>query len=94
MSKTWYPIIDEKKCIGCLSCVTFCPHGVYEAYDGKPLIVHPENCIELCHGCQLHACSSGAISYFGDTHAFSDDLCRPAPGGPTCCGGSDCHCGS
>ncbi len=67
MSKTWYPIIDDQKCIGCLSCVAFCPHGVYEAYDGKPLIIHPENCIERCHGCQLHACPSGAITYFGDT---------------------------
>lgn len=76
MSKTWYPIIDEQLCIGCLSCVAFCPHGVYEECDGKPHITHPENCIEHCHGCELHACPSGAISYFGDTKDSSNS---PSP---------------
>jgi len=66
MSKTWYPIIDFEKCIGCLACVEFCPHGVFEVRDGKPFISKPEQCIEFCRGCQKGACSSGAISFAGD----------------------------
>jgi len=30
----WYPVIDEKKCIGCGMCVTTCSRGVYK-YDFK-----------------------------------------------------------
>jgi len=74
MSKTWYPLIDARKCIACLSCVRYCPHGVYEEYDGKPLVMHPKNCIEHCRGCQLHACPAGAIGYFGDPPKLWPDV--------------------
>lgn len=30
MSKTWYPIIDYDKCIGCMNCNDMCKHGVYK----------------------------------------------------------------
>jgi NAD-dependent dihydropyrimidine dehydrogenase PreA subunit len=66
MSKGWYPIIDCEKCIGCLSCIEFCSHGVFEEKDGKPFVSNPENCVEFCRGCQKGACSSSAISYAGD----------------------------
>ena len=43
MAKTWYPIIDEEKCLRCGTCVDFCPHDVYEQDgDGRPLVVAPE----------------------------------------------------
>jgi len=66
MSKTWYPIIDYEKCTSCLSCVKFCPHDVFAEKDGQPVVVHPENCVEFCRGCQKGACEYEAISYFGE----------------------------
>jgi NAD-dependent dihydropyrimidine dehydrogenase PreA subunit len=66
MSKTWYPIIDYEKCIGCLSCIEFCPHGVFGERGRKPFVSNPENCVEFCRGCQKGACSSSAINYAGD----------------------------
>ena len=66
MAKNWHPIIDYDKCNGCLTCYSFCPHGVFETKsDGKPLVARPENYVELCRGCQK-VCPTGAISYFGD----------------------------
>jgi len=66
MSKTWYHVIDYEKCIGCLACVNFCPHGVYEEKHGKPYVVHPEECVDFCKGCLKGACPVGAISFVGD----------------------------
>ncbi len=66
MSKNWYPIIDYEKCTSCLSCISFCHHGVFVEREGRPVVVSPEKCIEFCRGCQRGACDSGAISYFGD----------------------------
>lgn len=66
MSKKWYPVIDYEKCTGCLSCVKFCPHDVYEEKDGKPVVVRPENCVDYCRGCQKGVCEFGAISYDGE----------------------------
>lgn len=63
MTKTWYPIIDYDKCIGCLACVKFCPHEVYTVKGGKPFVAKPENCVEFCRGCQRGACDNDAISY-------------------------------
>jgi len=67
IAKNWYPIIDYEKCTGCLTCVNFCPHEVYEASSNprKPKVINPENCVEFCRGCQ-RICPTGAISYFGD----------------------------
>jgi NAD-dependent dihydropyrimidine dehydrogenase PreA subunit len=66
MAKTWYPIIDDEKCTGCLTCVNFCPHGVYRENGGKPEVVNPLECVEFCRGCQK-LCPAEAITYFGDT---------------------------
>lgn len=64
MAKNWYPIVNYEKCAGCLECVKFCPHDVYEEREGKPFVKNPENCIEFCRGCERGACENGAISYF------------------------------
>jgi len=65
MAKTWYPIIDYSKCIGCLTCVNFCPHGVYTVENGKPKVVNPDGCVELCRACQK-LCPTGAITYYSE----------------------------
>ncbi|MGB9730263.1 MAG: 4Fe-4S dicluster domain-containing protein [Caldisericum sp.] len=67
MTKNWYPIIDYNRCTLCLSCYNFCPHEVYSiSSDGRPIVVNPENCVEMCRGCQK-ICPASAISYYGDT---------------------------
>lgn len=63
MSKNWYPNINYEKCIGCLNCVKFCPHEVFEVSEGKPQVQRPGNCIEFCRGCQRGACDNGAIEF-------------------------------
>lgn len=57
----WYPVIDQEKCVGCLQCVEFCPDEVYEERDGRPVVAHPENCVEFCRGC-AKVCEQEAIS--------------------------------
>ena len=65
MSATWYPVIDYEKCVGCLQCVEFCPHDVYDVRDGKPVVARPEDCVEFCRGCRKGACDHDAISDAG-----------------------------
>ncbi|MGQ9518528.1 MAG: ATP-binding protein [Candidatus Fervidibacter sp.] len=64
MAKTWYPVIDAEKCINCLTCVDFCPHGVFEENEGTPVVVNPDNCVEFCRGCSK-ICPAEAIHYEG-----------------------------
>jgi len=64
MAQNWYPVINYEKCTQCFSCVEFCPHGVLVEQDGKPVVAHPEDCVEFCRGCQRGACESDAITYF------------------------------
>jgi len=66
MAQNWYPIIKEDLCVGCGTCVEFCPHGVYaKGEDTVPQVIAPENCVEFCRGC-AKACPMEAIVYFGD----------------------------
>ncbi len=66
MAKQWYPIINYEKCIGCLVCLNFCPHDVFErGGDGKPKVARPGNCVEFCKGCGK-ICDQKAIAFFGD----------------------------
>jgi len=62
MAANWYPVIDYDKCVGCMVCVEFCPHGVLEEKDGKPNVVNPDECVEFCRACQK-LCDAGAIAY-------------------------------
>ena len=47
---TWYPTIDEEKCIGCGMCVRGCPRKVY-GFDyerKKSVVLRPINCMVAC----------------------------------------------
>ncbi len=67
MSKGWYPVIDEEKCIGCMVCNDMCMHGVYKPNEetDKPKVVYGNGCVHGCHGCE-RKCPVGAIHYYGD----------------------------
>ena len=66
MAKTWYPVIDYLTCTECGTCVAKCPHGVYDtAKAPSPVVLHPEGCVDHCHGCG-NRCPAGAITYVGD----------------------------
>ena len=65
MAATWYPIIDESKCVNCNACADFCTHGVYTKGDSATKVSSPDNCVEFCRGCSK-ICPTEAISYFGD----------------------------
>lgn len=66
MAKSWYPVIDYLTCIECGTCVSKCPHNVYDkAKAPSPVVRRPEDCIDHCHGCG-NRCPVGAITYVGD----------------------------
>lgn len=66
MAKNWYPVIDYLTCIECGTCVSKCPHHVYDkAKAPSPVVRRPEDCIDHCHGCG-NCCPVGAITYVGD----------------------------
>jgi NAD-dependent dihydropyrimidine dehydrogenase PreA subunit len=65
MTKDWFPIIDYKNCSTCLTCLNFCPHGVFILDKEKPKVRNPENCIEFCQGCGK-ICPNKAIKYKGE----------------------------
>jgi electron transport complex protein RnfB len=52
-------ILDEKKCINCMTCVSTCPMGVYEEIGDKVSVANEEECI-ACMGC-VPACPVEAI---------------------------------
>ncbi len=62
MTKDWYPVIDYSRCAACMTCVKFCPHGVFDAKDEKPLVLNPESCIDMCRGC-AKICPEKAITH-------------------------------
>lgn len=74
MSKTWYPVIDYEKCIGCMKCNNMCQHGVYKPDEetGKPKVVYGTGCVHGCHGCEK-ACPMSAIHYMGDDGTLDID---------------------
>lgn len=50
-------VLNTKACIGCQSCVAFCPDGVMRKADGR---MEPFKCIS-CGKC-VEACPEGALS--------------------------------
>lgn len=61
---SWFPKIDESKCIGCGLCTTTCGRGVYK-YDfekKKSNVKNPNHCMVACQTC-ANLCPVGAISF-------------------------------
>lgn len=86
MAKTWYPVINYLKCSECGTCISKCPHGVYDtAKAPSPVVKSPEACIDHCHGCG-NRCPAGAITYVGD------DTCWTPPNGEKEPESSCCSC--
>jgi len=52
--------IDYGLCIGCKTCVSTCPMGVYREEEGRVFVESPRECI-ACMGC-VGACPVGAIT--------------------------------
>jgi Pyruvate/2-oxoacid:ferredoxin oxidoreductase delta subunit len=52
-------VVDESKCIGCLTCVESCPSEVLESRDGHPEAVRQAEC-EGCEVC-VAVCEEEAI---------------------------------
>lgn len=96
MSKTWYPVIDEKICIACGACIDKCTHGVYDTGQvSEPVVIAPDNCVQGCKGCGS-LCPAEAITYFGDTGQQDGCNCNSQGTGDECedCGcGGGCDCG-
>ncbi len=53
------PYVDKEKCVGCGTCVSVCPVGVFEIKDGKSVVVNPDACIQ-CRACEA-SCPQKAI---------------------------------
>ncbi len=57
------PVIDKKKCIGCMTCATICPSDVYglqKKGNKVPEIRFPDECWH-CNAC-VRDCPAKAIS--------------------------------
>lgn len=52
--------LDDTSCIGCLECMSVCPHGVLERHERKVRIARPDDCME-CGACALN-CASRALT--------------------------------
>ena len=85
MAKIWYPVIDYSECRECGFCVKKCGHGVYDqAKAPSPVVVHPESCVDHCHGCG-NLCPQGAITYVGDDTGWTPPNGKLEEQSETCC---------
>lgn len=61
--RRWYPVIDAKRCSGCLECVNFCLFGVYVIGENDlPIVDQPDACRDGCPACS-RVCPAGAIMF-------------------------------
>lgn len=60
----WHPTVEEDLCVGCRSCIEFCPSKVYEWDDERnvPIVARPEDCVVYCMGC-AKVCPEEAIHF-------------------------------
>ena len=90
MAKTWYPVIDYVLCTECGTCVSKCPHGVYNAKKAPtPVVTNPDECVDHCHGCG-NRCPVGAITYVGDNTGWTPPNGAPVVDKAACTCGGDC----
>lgn len=68
-----HPIIDERSCIGCATCIAACPEkNVLGLIDGKAALITPANCIG--HGVCKDACPTDAITLVLGTETRGVDI--------------------
>jgi len=90
MASTWYPVIDYILCTECGTCVSKCPHGVYNTKKAPtPVVTNPVSCVDHCHGCG-NRCPVGAITYVGDDTGWTPPNGAPAVDEASCSCGGDC----
>jgi ferredoxin len=84
--------LDEKKCNGCGTCLTVCPHAVFALHDHKAQIVDRDACME-CGACARN-CPPGAIEVDAGVGCATAVLKGAVTGkwapcgcGPSCCDG-------
>lgn len=93
MAQSWYPVVDILSCIECGTCTNFCPHGVYDkATAPVPVVIHPNGCVDHCHGCG-NQCPVGAIRYVNDDTGWIAPALEGKPDDASLGCGCGCACG-
>ncbi|MBD3314010.1 4Fe-4S dicluster domain-containing protein [Candidatus Woesearchaeota archaeon] len=54
-----YPVVDDKKCTGCNTCIEICPMEVFVLEGTKAVVKRPDQCIG-CRACESQ-CPENAI---------------------------------
>ena len=84
---------DQKKCVGCETCVHVCPHKAIEM-ENEHIVIHTDRCTG-CRTC-VQNCPSMALSYEGETKNVEEvveiclqdlDFYEESGGGVTVSGG-------
>lgn len=84
--------LDLQACTGCGTCVTVCPHEVFELADKKVHLRDRDACME-CGACAIN-CPEGALAVEAGVGCAAGIIAGALSGTePTCdCGSDDSSC--
>lgn len=75
---TLHPVINDRLCVGCGSCVTACPEGeILQMINHKAVLVYATKCVG--HGACEAACPMGGIDLVFGTKARGMEIPRITP---------------